>query len=287
MGKVGKWLALRRLESAVRRIAPDVFVATATGRAYASVARAARDAGAFSIWQEVVLPAPGDALHSELSRSVDAVAVQTPCMLPPFLKAISEARLSGCLPCFFEPPMTDSIASQPAPGEEIRLAYFGRLAGNKGLVPFLDVFREVAADFSVRLDIHGGGEQREAIAGRIQEAGLGGRVELKGRYPDGAEYGRLLTTYHGLVLPSIDCEGLPLVLLEAMACGLPFLSTTIGGIADVGVRNPDVAIVPPDPTALRAGLRGLLESLCERSLSNERLKAYAKANFSNERFERL
>lgn len=279
-----KFAELRRLERATRRIAPDLFVATATGRGYAQIARRARAASAFAIWQEVSLPAAGDALHAEMCASVDAVAVQTPGMLEPFRRAIPSATLSASLPCFFEPVMMDAIARLPEKGEPIRLAYFGRLAGNKGLVPFLDVFGEVSRAVPMRLDIHGSGEERAAIERKISDLGLGAMVCMKGRYPAGAEYGRLLTSYHALVLPSTECEGLPLVLLEAMSCGLPVLATDVGGIADVAVGNPDVVVVAPRSDALAGGLRRLM-AMCESgAISNARLKAHAARNFSNERF---
>jgi glycosyltransferase involved in cell wall biosynthesis len=279
-----KFAELRRLERETRRIAPDLFVATATGRGYAQIARCARAGGAFAIWQEVSLPAAGDPLHTEMCRSVDAVAVQTPGMLEPFRQAIPSAAKAGCLPCFFEAVMTDAIARPPEKGEPVRLAYFGRLAGNKGLVPFLEVFREVSRAVPLRLDIHGGGEERAAIERRISELGLGGSVCMKGRYPAGAEYGRLLASYHALVLPSTECEGLPLVLLEAMSCGLPVLATDVGGIADVGVGNPDAVVVAPRADALADGLRRLAAALETGAISNERLKAHAAGNFSNGRF---
>ena len=282
--RVRKFVALQRLGSVLRREAPDLFIAAATGRAYARIARIARARGAFAIWQEVVLPSQGDALHSELASSADAVAVQTPAMLTPFRNAIPAAVRTGCLPCFFEPPCCEVVAQQPAGGEPIRLAFFGRLAGNKGLVPFLKVFREVSTSIPMRFDIHGGGEERAAIEHEIGALGLGETVCLKGRYPDGEEYARLLASYHALVLPSIDCEGLPLVLLEAMSCGLPLLATAIGGIADVAAGNPDVVVIAPGRDAIADGLRRLAGMLQGGAISNERLKAHAAVYFSNDRF---
>jgi glycosyltransferase involved in cell wall biosynthesis len=148
------------------------------------------------------------------------------------------------------------------------------------------VFAEVTAGNGVLLDIHGDGEERVAIENEIAALELGGAVCMKGRYPDGADYGRLLASYHALVLPSIDCEGLPLVLLEAMSCGLPFLATDIGGIPDVGGGNPDVVITGPAPAMVREGLIRLLAMLLSGHHSNARLKEFYKARFSQEQAER-
>ena len=282
--KVQKLAGVFRGKRSVRRVAPQLFVAAAVGRAYARLADHARRHGAFAIWQSVTCPPPGDALTAEMCRSVDAVAVQTAGMLAPLRAAAPGLRSGGTLPCFFDTPAADAIAAPPAPGGEIRLAYFGRLAGNKGLVPFLKIFRDVAAAFPVRLDIHGDGEERAAIERVIGELNLGGIVSLKGRYPDGPAYGELLASYHALVLPSTDCEGLPLVLLEAMHCGLPLLATDIGGMADVAVGNPDVVVTSPRADALADGLRRLAAMLRGGAISNARLKRHAAENFSNERF---
>ena len=287
LGRIRKLIALRKVERAARHFKADVFVAAALGRAYAAVARSARSAGAFTVWQEVVVPRSGDALHIEMTRSVDAVALQTACMVAPFRSAVPEARRVGYLPCFYDPPAVDVTAYPPTPGGEIRLAFFGRLAGNKGLIPFLEVFREVAEGHRLKLDVHGAGEVAGEIEAKIAACGLAGRVRLMGRYPEGAEYSRLLASYHGLVLPSVETEGLPLVLLEAMACGLPFFSTAIGGIPDAAAGNPDVMVVPAEPSALRSGFEQWLAMLRSGSISNARLRNFAATRFSNEAFEEV
>ena len=285
-GKVRKYAGLRRLEAEVRAFRPELFIAAALGSAYARVARTARRMGAFAIWEEVVSPKRLDALHVAMRNSVDAVAVQTAGLLRPFCEAIPGKSLTGCLPCFFEPPCGDRLAAPPAAHEPVRLAYFGRLAGNKGLVPFLNVFADVTAGDDVRFDIHGDGEERAAIEAEITALNLGATVCMKGRYPEGTEYARLLASYHALVLPSIDCEGLPLVLLEAMSCGLPFLATAIGGIPDVGVGNPDVVIAGPAPAMLREGLVRLLAMLRTGRISTARLKEFYRTRLSQEEAEK-
>jgi glycosyltransferase involved in cell wall biosynthesis len=283
--KILKYAGIRRFEAAIRNFKPGLFLATATGNAYARLARSARKGGAFAVWQEVVSPEPMDALHIAMRESVDAVAVQTPGLLKPFCDAIPGKSAVGCLPCFFDPPPCPALAMLPKAGEPVRLAYFGRLAGNKGIVPFLHVFRQVAGTSGVRLDIHGDGEARAGIARAIEELGLKDVVTMKGRYPGGAEYGRMLASCHGLVLPSIDCEGLPLVLLEAMSCGLPLLATDIGGMADAGIGNPDVVITGASPAALGAGLARLLGALRAGEFSNTRLRDYHERHFSQQHTE--
>jgi glycosyltransferase involved in cell wall biosynthesis len=284
--RILKYAGLLRLLDSIRKFQPELFVATATGQAYARIARTARKRRAFTIWQEVIVPDPRDALHMQMRESVDAVAVQTAGLLKSFGSAVPGTSLVGCLPCFFEPPDCPALAAGPQRDEPVRLAYFGRLARNKGLVPFLQAFRQVSREGDVRLDIHGDGAARAEIAGAISELGLASLVKMHGRYAGGSEYGRLLASYHGLVLPSIACEGLPLVLLEAMSCGLPFLATDIGGMADAGSGNPDVIITGVSPAALAAGLAQLVAALRAGSFSNARLRGFYERNFSPEQTER-
>jgi glycosyltransferase involved in cell wall biosynthesis len=62
------------------------------------------------------------------------------------------------------------------------------------------------------------------------------------------------------VLPS-HSEGSPNVLIEAMAAGIPILSTAVGGVADILDNEKEALLVPPaNPQALAGGLARMLES---------------------------
>jgi len=52
------------------------------------------------------------------------------------------------------------------------------------------------------------------------------------------------------VLPSKSGEGLPLVALEAMACGLPVVATNIGGISEIMTKDYGKIVPPDNPAAL-------------------------------------
>lgn len=114
---------------------------------------------------------------------------------------------------------------------ELRLAYFGRLAPHKGVKMLIERWDELS-QWGKSLDIWGGGEQFDELDALIKSKGLEGVVRLCGRYPDGADYVALLQNYDLKLLPTVGAEGAPLVLLEAMACGLPFVANGVGGIPD-------------------------------------------------------
>jgi glycosyltransferase involved in cell wall biosynthesis len=91
----------------------------------------------------------------------------------------------------------------------------------------------------------------------IKEANAERYVQLTGARGDVA---RLLSAFDAFALPS-RTEGLPLVLLEAMASGIPVVATSVGGIPDLVVSGVTGVLVPPnDVLAMNAALVSLAES---------------------------
>lgn len=106
-----------------------------------------------------------------------------------------------------------------------------------------------------RCRIAGGGELHESLCELINSLGLNECVELLGPQTQEA-VASLLQTAHLFVLPSIitqsgKMEGLPVVLMEALAVGLPVISTNISGIPEIVKPGVTGQLVPPaNPTAL-------------------------------------
>ena len=103
--------------------------------------------------------------------------------------------------------------------------------------------------------IAGEGEQRRELEGLIARWGLEGRVRLAG-WVDGAGVVELMRWADVVVLPCVPTregkqDGIPVVLMEAMACGLPVVSTAISGIPEL-VRAGCGLLVPPGETAALA-----------------------------------
>lgn len=106
----------------------------------------------------------------------------------------------------------------------------------------------------------GTGPDRGFIANRIKQLKLGSSVKLAGFVPD-----EQLPFYYNaadcFVIPSSSGEGLPMVLLEAMACGLPVISTISGGTAEIIKENVNGFLAPPrDPEALANAMRKVISN---------------------------
>jgi len=131
--------------------------------------------------------------------------------------------------------------------------FVGRLVYYKGLDLLLDAVAQTPA---ARLTVVGDGPLRDHLRGRIRNEGLADRVALAGEVSD-ADVHSLLNTSRALVLPSDhSSETFGVVQLEAMASGLPVLSTSLAtGVAGVNLHEQTGLQVPPgDSAALAAAM---------------------------------
>lgn len=141
----------------------------------------------------------------------------------------------------------------------LRAAYVGRLVGNKGPFDALDAVAVArAAGHDVHLDVYGDGPLSAEVRRRAASAPLEGHVTVHGPVDD---VDQRLRAADVLLRPSYS-EGLPLAVLEAMACGAVVVSSDVAGNAElVGARDGEapVGIVVPvgDVAALARALGDL------------------------------
>ena len=165
-----------------------------------------------------------------------------------------------------------AAARRPAvPDGPLRLLSVGRLAWVKG---YDDVLRAlapvVASGREVQYRVVGDGDEREKLAFLIDQLGLDGHVRLLGAC-DETEVTDLLAWADAFVLSSLS-EGISNAVLEAMASGLPVVSTDCGGMAEVIDDGIDGLLVPVGD---RRALRGALERLADEPELRRRLGAAA------------
>jgi glycosyltransferase involved in cell wall biosynthesis len=134
-----------------------------------------------------------------------------------------------------------------------------RLVYKNGLGTLIESVPEVAKEHpDVLFVVAGKGPSRKLIEDRIKELGISQNITLAGFVPD-----ELLPVYYDaadiFILPSASGEGLPLVLLEAMACGLPVIATAVGGTPEILKNMKNGVLVPPlNPKAMAESTSKLL-----------------------------
>lgn len=140
-------------------------------------------------------------------------------------------------------------ASHQAGGAPPRLLFVGRLRYYKGLHILLDAMRRVQG---VELWIAGGGPERSRLEAQIGANGIGGRVRFLGDIAEDT-LPQLYRQADIFVLPShLRAEAYGIVLAEALASGVPCISTALGTGTDfVNIHQQTGLVVPPDnPAAL-------------------------------------
>ncbi len=140
----------------------------------------------------------------------------------------------------------------------------GRLVPKKGLDDLLAACERLhAGGISFRCDIVGGGPLRDELQSDITARGLGEIVRLRGAMTHAALIDLYASADLFALAPRItedgDRDGIPNVIVEAMAVGVPVVSTTVSGIPEMVRDGQTGLLVPPrDPTALAAAMARLL-----------------------------
>ncbi len=139
----------------------------------------------------------------------------------------------------------------PPIGETSNFVTVGRLSEQKGHWILLDAAEELlgrGVDF--HLTLVGDGELRPDIERHIARAGLGEHVHITG-WASEADVREELLRSRALVLPSF-AEGLPVVIMEALALRRPVISTFVAGIPELVVPNECGWLVPAGESTLLA-----------------------------------
>lgn len=149
-------------------------------------------------------------------------------------------------------------ARNPSPPPNILCV--GRLAPEKGQSLLLEAMAALnASGFPLHLTLVGDGPDRNFLERRAAELGIGGRVEFAG-WIDEARLMGLYASTDVFVLPSL-AEGIPMVLIEAMAMQIPCVAPCIAGIPELiesGVHGMLYSVA--DVNELSSQLRTLLQS---------------------------
>lgn len=148
------------------------------------------------------------------------------------------------------------------------LIYAGKLSHAKGLLPLLQAFEEINKDTPIRLSLAGTGTGSEAAEIIARAESLG--VKLLGSVTQ-HKLADIFRASDLFVLPSYY-EGLPLVLLEALACGLPVVTTDIKGLKEyIGKELEDSTLIEFVPLPRMRGMDIPVEECIEGFKNNLKL----------------
>jgi len=140
--------------------------------------------------------------------------------------------------------------------KENYILYVGRLSYRKGLFDLLESAKQICQNYDVKFVLAGKGELKGKLKEKIKEKKLQDKVVFLGQV--GGE--KLIQLYQNtmiFVLPS-HYEGLPLVLLEAMSCGLPVVVTNVSGCVEVVKHEYNGLLVSPKSPEKMAGAIAML-----------------------------
>ncbi len=187
-------------------------------------------------------------------------------------------------------------------GEGPVFGYCGRFSGEKSLITMVDCFRRIKARLPrAKLLLVGGSDpgvaihdaywsaERRTVEQVIRQMDLVNDVRITGAVKDTENYYRMMDVF----LLTSQFEGLPLVLLEAMASGLPVVSTAVGAVPDMlecgcGVAvakvGPDMSDVERDFFAMKMVEMAEAENRKELGLKGRRMVEQA---YSMDRYGKL
>ncbi len=162
-------------------------------------------------------------------------------------------------------------ASSIGRGDGKSLLFVGRLEEKKGVFYLIEAMKRVLQRYpDAVLKIVGDGTQRERLERLTSEKGLSERVTFAGA----VEHSRLPLLFAEstvFVAPSVnlddDVEGLPVILLESIASGVPVVTTDAGGITDI-IEDRVTGVLVPQRDAERLAL-GIMELLDDGKLREE------------------
>lgn len=142
--------------------------------------------------------------------------------------------------------------------DEVRLIFVGRLSAEKGLGGLIQALSLIQSGKPFRLAIVGDGPLRDETERQAAALGVSDRIDFLGRLPEGQTLQEIARS-DILVLPSF-MEGLPVVLMEACALGLPVVASGVAGVPEL-VRDEvnGLLFAPSDWEQLAEQLKRLIE----------------------------
>ncbi len=221
-----------------------------------------------SVWGADVYDFPRKSpMHTWLLRgnieAADAIGSTSECM------ARETSRISNARPIYVTPFGVDTQLFYPAtkPADLHDCVVVGTvksLSSKYGIDSLIQAFAQVwcalGRPMGLRLEIGGGGEDRESLGRLCEQLGIAGQVHFHGQVPH-SEVPKLIHRMDIFVaLSRLDSESFGVAAVEASACGRPVLVSDAQGLAEVTIDAvTGIVVGKNDPLAAAAALRRLVE----------------------------
>jgi glycosyltransferase involved in cell wall biosynthesis len=184
----------------------------------------------------------------------------------------------------YEPLSHSRLGKRGKKPMRIVIGYAGRFSREKGLDTLLHAFSLIKQNHLIQKEIHGiligDGREKKPIEKLIRALNLSRWIELKGFRND---VEKVLADFDIFVLPSIT-EGLPMILLEAGAMGIPVVATWVGGIPELIQSGVEGLLVSPgDSETLASAIARLANTPSMRNEMGKNLHSKVKDTFNLEK----
>jgi len=187
-------------------------------------------------------------------------------------RALKVNLIPNCVDCtLFVPPPKDHVRYDPRP----TFAHVSNYAPKKRTVDIIEAFSDPRIPGDAQLIMVGDGPDRARAIERAKTLGVFHRIQFVGMQKDVRPF---LWEADAFVLASDD-EGAPLAILEAMACGLPWVSTAWGAAAILPPGECGFVIPPKNPEKLAAAMAELIKDPGRRRAMGRRSRYRAENDF--------
>jgi glycosyltransferase involved in cell wall biosynthesis len=221
---------------------------------------------------------PGDKLNPAAERTMRGLVVETE-----FHAQRARDIYRSAAPIASIPLLGTVEAAPPRtrrPEGILRVAYIGRYTRGKGIFNLVELWPSLRTP-DIALDFYGAGPCRRELEAAIRAAGLQDRLNVHDAFAGSEALSAIMAQTDLLVLPS-ESEGLPVVLLEALAYGVPFVATDVGAVHTLAVDNPDVRVVPNTVAAVRGAIDEMAGDIRSSRVRGDRLQEYHAQRYSYE-----
>ena len=172
--------------------------------------------------------------------------------------------------CPVDPAIKSFLRKKLGLDDSLLVLFIGRLVYRKGADLLIKAWKEVISDNpSCVLVLAGAGIEQNNLESLLRDMGMEKNVLFLGHINNADEYLKAVDIF---VFPSRQ-EGMPTILLDAMACGLPVIASKIGGVVDVLEDGKEGILFEHEDVS---GLSAALDRLIRNKKTRDRLGAEAR-----------